>query len=261
MTAGYVHTKRKGNVAYLTFFHPAHNSLPAILLGHLEQSIVSLGDDPEIRVIVLQSEGDRTFCAGASFDELRKIDSEQCGKEFFLGFAGVINAMRKSPCLVICRVQGKAVGGALGLIAASDYVVANKYASVRLSELSIGIGPFVIEPAITRKIGLAAMSELALNPLTFFGSDWCRTKGLYQEVVEVPDSQLHAVVSAKATEWAAYNPEALVALKMALWSDTEHWDDLLDARAKISGQLVNTDFAQRAISEVFVEKKSSGSQK
>jgi methylglutaconyl-CoA hydratase len=233
-------------VATISFYHPAQNSLPAALLADLTNKIEEAGNDPQTRIIVLKSEGDRTFCAGARFDELLQIKDKEAGAEFFSGFARVINACRKSPKIIIARVQGKAVGGGVGLAAAADYCLATEFAAVKLSELSIGIGPFVISPAVTRKIGLAAFSQLTIRASDFQTAQWAKEKGLYNEVY--PDITAMDTALADLTEkLSSYHPDALTGLKEILWEGTADWDELLNHRAAMSGQLVLSAFTQQAL--------------
>lgn len=233
-------------IATVSFYHPAQNSLPAVLLGELAATISRAGNDPQTRVIVLKSEGDRTFCAGASFDELLQIKDKEAGAIFFSGFAKVINACRTSPKIVIARVQGKAVGGGVGLAAGADYCLATEAAAIKLSELAIGIGPFVISPAVTRKIGLPAFSQLTIRATDFQTAQWAKEKGLYNEVyadIAAMDEGLNEL----ATKLASYHSDALTGLKQILWEGTENWDELLHERAAISGELVLSEFTQQAL--------------
>ncbi|MCC3155490.1 enoyl-CoA hydratase/isomerase family protein [Hymenobacter sp. BT770] len=233
-------------VATISFFHPAHNSLPGPLLTELARTIAAVGQDAKTKVIILRSEGDKTFCAGASFDELVAIENETQGLAFFSGFAQVINACRTCPKVIIGRVQGKAIGGGVGVAAATDYCFATAQASVKLSELVVGIGPFVVGPAVERKIGVSAYSQLALDAAEFRSAQWAKEQGLYQEVLDTEEA-LDSAVQAFATKLTAYNPEALTDLKRVIWEGTEHWDKLLVARAAISGRLVLSDFTRQAI--------------
>lgn len=242
----YVTLTIENEVGYIEFFHPDHNAMPSDILIKLENIIISAGKSEAIKVIVLRSGGDRTFCAGASFKELIAINDAESGKQFFLGFANVINAMRKCPKLIIGRIQGKAVGGGVGLAAATDYCLATKYAAIKLSELSIGIGPFVIEPAITRKIGLDGLSQISLECETFFSAQYAKEKGLYMNVFESL-GDLDAAVTEIAERLCNYNPEALVQMKKIFWKQTEHWDALLVERAEISGKLVLSNFTKKAL--------------
>lgn len=246
MSNPYVKLNIETGVGYITFYHPNRNSMPSNILSLLEQTIIDAGKNQAIKVIVLRSGGDRTFCAGASFNEVIDIKNENEGLHFFSGFANVINAMRKCPKLIIGRVQGKAVGGGVGLAAATDYCLATKYASIRLSELSIGIGPFVIEPAVSRKIGRMAMSEMTINAESFFSSDYAKNKGLFAEVFETIEA-LDEAIENLANKLAGYNPEALFNIKKVLWDDTAHWDKLLVERAKISGKLVLSEFTKNTL--------------
>ncbi len=233
-------------VATITFYHPAQNSLPAALLDELTDKIIQAGEDEQTRVILLKSQGDRTFCAGASFDELLQIKDDQAGALFFSGFARVINACRKSPKIIIARLQGKAVGGGVGLAAAADYCLATESAAIKLSELAIGIGPFVISPAVIRKIGLPAFSELTIRASDFQTAQWAKEKGLYNEVY-ANISEMDEALEALAQKLASYHPEALSGLKQILWEGTDDWDELLNERAAISGKLVLSPFTQQAL--------------
>ncbi|MBD2713552.1 enoyl-CoA hydratase/isomerase family protein [Microvirga sp. STR05] len=249
MTTGTVTTQTTSEgIATISFFHPSHNSLPGALLTQLAETITQVGQATDTKVIILKSEGEKTFCAGASFDELIAIEDEAQGLAFFSGFAKVINACRTSPKIIIGRVQGKAIGGGVGVAAATDYCFATAQASVKLSELVVGIGPFVVGPAVERKIGTAAFAQLALDAAEFRSADWARQKGLYAEVVESIEA-LDAAVLAFARKLAAYNPEALTDLKRVIWQGTEHWDKLLTERAGISGRLVLSDFTRQAIQQ------------
>jgi len=243
---GTVQTHREGGVSVITFTHSAQNSLPGYLLRDLAEHIRKAGEDEETQLIVLQSGGDRTFCAGASFTELAAIEDEATGHQFFMGFANVIEAIRMCPKLVIGRVQGKAVGGGVGLASACDYCFASRHASVRLSELAVGIGPFVIGPAVERKIGLSAFSMMALDAGRWQSAEWAREKGLFMEVFESVE-ELDKAISAFTQELLGKNPEALRHLKRIFWEGTAHWPDLLSARAKTSGTLILSDIAQSAI--------------
>ena len=246
MIESYVTLSIKNNVGYLEFFHPNKNSIPSDILTKLKETIEYAGSNDAIHVIVLQSGGDRTFCAGASFNEVIAVNNAEAGKVFFAGFAHVINAMRVCPKLIIGRVQGKAVGGGVGLAAATDYCLATKHASIRLSELSIGIGPFVIEPVVTRKIGLSAMSQMTIDAETFFSAEWAKEKGLYANVFETIEI-LDEAVKELAEKLTTYNPEALKQMKKVFWEGTQHWEALLTQRAEISGTLVLSKFTKNTL--------------
>ena len=247
MENGYikVETLKKGLVE-ITFFHPKHNSLPSNLLKELEQTIIDAGNDSEVQVIILKSGGNRTFCAGASFDELMSINDFPTGKKFFMGFANVINACRKCPKLIIGRVQGKAVGGGVGLASAVDYCLASTYASVKLSELNVGIGPFVVGPAVERKLGISAMSQLTIDANTFRSAKWAKGKGLFCDVYESVE-ELDEAVLKLANYLLSTNPEAQQMLKKVFWENCSHWDELLEQRAEMSGRLVLSDYTKEAL--------------
>ena len=238
----------KNNISFIEFYHPSLNSLPGDILQKLVNLIKNAGDNKDIKVIVLQSGGDRTFCAGASFKELVNISDEDSGKTFFSGFANVINAMRICPKLIIGRIQGKTVGGGVGIIAACDYCLATKYAEIKLSELNIGIGPFVIGPVIERKIGLSSLSQISLNPSKFFTTSWAKDNGLYAEVFE-NISQLDLAVQAFAEELCSFNQEAVNVIKIFFWRGTDHCDTLLEEQAIISGRLVLSSFTKEKLNK------------
>ena len=244
----YVKQHIKDGIGFIEFFHPSHNSLPGHLLTELARTITFAGEDENIKVIVLQSGGDRTFCAGASFEELVDIENEESGKEFFSGFANVINSMRKNPKFIIGRIQGKAVGGGVGLASATDYCMATKFAEIKLSELNVGIGPFVVGPAIQRKIGLSAMSQIAMDANTFYSAEWAMQKGLYTKVFDSV-AELDIAVETFAENLCTYNPKAMVEMKTMFWRGTEDWDMLLMQRAKISGRLVLSEFTKDKLRE------------
>lgn len=242
----YVKQYIKNKVGYIEFFHPSHNSLPSNLLTELARTITNAGEDESIKVIVLKSGGDRTFCAGASFEELVDINNEEMGKAFFSGFANVINAMRKCPKFIVGRIQGKTVGGGVGLASATDYCMATKYASIKLSELNVGIGPFVVGPAVQRKLGLSAMSQIAIDANTFYSADWAQQKGLFTQVYETVE-ELDEAVKTFSENLCNYNPKAMSEMKTMFWRGTEDWDQLLIQRAKISGRLVLSDFTKETL--------------
>ena len=246
MSQGHVLSTYTNHITTITFYHPAQNSLPGYLLAELADKISVAGADSDTILIVLKSEGEKTFCAGASFTELASIEDFPTGKKYFMGFAGVINAIRKCPKIVIGRVHGKAVGGGVGLAAACDYCMASKYASVRLSELAVGIGPFVIGPAVERKVGLSAFSKMALNATEWQTADWAKQKGLFTESFESVQ-QLDAYIEHFTADLIKKSPEALMMLKKVFWEGTDHWDELLEKRAEMSGQLILSDFAKNAI--------------
>jgi len=242
----YVKQHIENQVGYIEFFHPEHNSLPGDLLSKLVQTIVDAGNNDEIKVIVLKSGGDRTFCAGASFKELININDEKTGKIFFSGFANVINTMRKCPKFIIGRIQGKTVGGGVGITSATDYCMATKFAAIKLSELNVGIGPFVVGPAIERKIGLSAMSQIAIDTTSFYPAEWAIKKGLYTHVYDSID-ELDEAIKTFAESLCNYNPEAMKEMKTMFWKGTEDWDTLLTERAKISGRLVLSEFTKETL--------------
>jgi enoyl-CoA hydratase/carnithine racemase len=246
-TTGHVKSEKHGLTISIEFYHPQSNSLPSVLLYELATQIHGAGMDDEIKVVILRSVGEKAFCAGASFTELSKINSSSQGEDFFNGFAHVINSMRKCPKFILARIQGKCVGGGVGIAAAADYAIALTGADIKLSELEIGIGPFVVGPAVERKIGLSAFSQLAIDASSWRTAEWAKTRGLYSEVhanIQDLDESLERLVNRLSHS----SLQAIREIKKILWHDTSHWDQLLAERAKISGSLVITPMAQKAIS-------------
>jgi methylglutaconyl-CoA hydratase len=250
--AGYVKTHLFNGIATIEFFHPAHNSLPSNLLTQLTFAIKLAGNDPSVSVIILKSGGERTFCAGASFDELAAATDFETAKRFFSGFANVINAMRECPKFIIVRAHGRAIGGGVGICAAADYCVASQYATIKLSELAIGFGPFVIGPAVERRMGISAFSELAINATEWRTAYWAKEKGLFNDVFETVE-QLDAYMIHLTEKLAASSPEAMRELKRVFWQNTEGWPALLAERAAISGRLALSDFTKKAIAAFKVK--------
>lgn len=246
MENGSVVSNISQGIATITFGHPQSNSLPGVILNNLAEEIKTVGANAEVRVIILRTLGEKTFCAGASFDELVAIKDYESGLEFFSGFAKVINACRTAKQLIIGRVQGKAVGGGVGIAAAVDYCFATTQADIKLSELAVGIGPFVVGPAVARKIGVSGMSELAINATAWRSAEWAKNKGLYAEVFE-DIAAMDEAVNSLAIRLAQSNPEAMFELKRIFWQGTEDWDQLLTERAGISGRLVLSEFTRNAI--------------
>jgi methylglutaconyl-CoA hydratase len=246
MTKPYVKKDIKNKIATIEFFHPAHNSLPSDILAELASTITEAGKDDEVLVLILKSGGNRTFCAGASFKELISINDEVSGETFFSGFANVINAMRKCPKFIIGRVQGKTVGGGVGLASAMDYCMATQHSAIKLSELNLGIGPFVIGPAVERKLGVSGMSQIAIDANSFYSAEWANQKGLFAKVFDTTE-ELDLAVEEFAKNVCEYNPEAVKQMKQMFWRGTEDWDELLLERAKISGKLVLSSFTKEKL--------------
>jgi methylglutaconyl-CoA hydratase len=245
---GILITTIENKIATLEFGHSASNSFPSDLLNRLTNEIKNLSKNTDVSVIVLKSSGSGAFCAGASFDELLAVSNLDEATKFFSGFANVLNAMRSCSKIIIGRIHGKAVGGGVGIAAACDYALATDESSVKLSELAIGIGPFVIEPAVSRKIGKSATTEMTLET-EWKSAAWANQKGLYAKVFE-SISELDLAITAFANKLATYNPEALIEMKKVLWEGTENWATLLYERAEISGKLVLSDFSREALNQL-----------
>jgi methylglutaconyl-CoA hydratase len=241
-------TTIENKIATVEFGHPASNSFPRELLDRVTNALNSLSNNPDVSVIIMRSEGVGAFCAGASFDELLAVSNLEEGTKFFSGFAHLINAMRNCKKLIIGRVHGKAVGGGVGIASACDYVFATNNASIKLSELAIGIGPFVIEPSVSRKIGKTALAEMTLAAHEWKSADWAKEKGLYADTFENTDN-LDAALENFSSKLASYNPEALIEMKKVLWEGTDHWETLLLERAAITGKLVLSEYSKKALTQ------------
>jgi methylglutaconyl-CoA hydratase len=250
---GYVKVEREHGIATIEFFHPQSNSLPGKILDALAKDIHSEGLNTATKVIILRSAGEKIFCAGASFDELAAISTEKEGLHFFSGFANVLNAMRKAPQFIIARIHGKCIGGGVGLAATADYAIAVEGSDIKLSELAVGIGPFVVGPAVERKLGLSAFSQLTIDSSMWRSADWARRKGLYAElhadIAGVDDS-----ITRLSTTLSHSNPQAMHEIKKILWKGTEHWDHLLHERAGMSGRLILSEYSKQFIKK-FKEKQ------
>ncbi|TBR18460.1 MAG: enoyl-CoA hydratase/isomerase family protein [Chitinophagaceae bacterium] len=243
---GFVKSETHKGISTIEFFHPQSNSLPSIILQELAAAIQHAGEDPNTIVIILRSEGDKVFCSGASFEELAAIKNEKEGLKFFSGFAQVINAMRLCPKFIIGRIQGKCVGGGVGLAASVDYAIATDAAEIKLSELAVGIGPFVVGPAVERKIGLSCFSQLSMDATHWRSADWARRKGLFAEVHANTEGMDDSIIRLSQLLESS-SPEAMKEMKKTFWSGTDNWDRLLTERAKISGRLVLSEFTKKAI--------------
>lgn len=246
MQDSYVKNSTQNGIATIEFYTPHHNSLPGPILAELAKTITRLGEDEKIKVIILKSGGDRTFCAGANFQELIAIENKEQGENFFIGFANVINAIRTCPKFIIGRIQGKAVGGGVGIASAVDYCLATKYAAIKLSELNLGIGPFTVGPAVQRKIGLSAFSQMSINCTGFYEAQWAREKGMYADVFETVE-ELDKAVQELAEELITFNSEAMKEMKKMYWEGTENWDALLRERALITGRLVLSEYTKEKL--------------
>jgi len=245
---GYVQVETHKGITTIEFFHPQSNSLPHRILEALANEIHDAGFDHETKVIILRSQGEKAFCAGASFDELSNIQNQKQGFGFFSGFANVINAMRKCPKFIIGRIHSKCVGGGVGLAAAVDYAIAAEGADIKLSELAIGIGPFVVGPAVQRKLGLSSFSQLAIDAAMWRNADWARRKGLYSELHSSLEN-MDESITRLSHQLSHSSPEAMAEMKKIFWQGTDNWDELLSERAEISGKLVLSHFTKEAITK------------
>lgn len=255
MNDGFVKSEIKNKIATITFYHPKSNSLPSGLLKKMTEKFNQLSDDENVNVIILKSEGEKTFCAGASFDELLLIDNYAMGKEFFMGFARLINSMRKCKKIIVGRIHGKVIGGGVGLVSTCDYNLALNTASIRLSELSLGLGPFVVGPPIERKIGKEAFIEMSLD-CQWRSALWAKNHGFYNNIFESID-ELDSNLNSYVLQLSERSPEALLKLKQIFWEGTEHWNELLEKRAENSGRLVLSDFTKKFIREFKINTKKS----
>jgi methylglutaconyl-CoA hydratase len=245
LEAGQLKTKTEHGIATITFSHPKSNSLPGKLLAELAAAVTAAGNDPDARVILLQSEGNGAFCGGASFSELQAISNADEGKRFFMGFVNLILAMIRAPKFVVTRVHGKAVGGGVGIVSASDYAIAADGASLKLSELAVGLGPFIVGLPIQKKVGMGAFAAMAVDA-DWRSAQWGAQHGLYAEVH--PDvASLDVALAARINTLAASNPTAMAQLKRVFWEGTDTWATELESRAEMSGTLVLSEYTSRAV--------------
>lgn len=252
---GYVKVEQANGIATIEFFHPQSNSLPGKLLRTLAETIEKEGLNSETKVMILRSAGEKVFCAGASFDELASLATEEEGFAFFSGFANVINAMRKAPQLIIARIHGKCIGGGVGLAAAADYAIAVEKSDIKLSELAVGIGPFVVGPAVERKMGLSAFSQLTIDASMWRSADWARRKGLFAEL-HSDKTGMDDSINRLAITLSLSNPEAMKELKKIFWKGTDAWDTLLQERAAISGRLILSEYTKSFIAKFKIAKNT-----
>jgi len=257
VTDGYVKVEREHGITTIEFFHPQSNSLPGKLLNTLAKDIHSEGLNPDTKVIILRSAGEKIFCAGASFDELAAISTAEEGYHFFSGFANVINAMRKAPQFIIARIHGKCIGGGVGLAASADYAIAVEGSDIKLSELAVGIGPFVVGPAVERKLGLSAFSQLSIDATMWRSADWARRKGLFAEL-HADIAGMDDSITRLSTTLSHSSPQAMHEIKKVLWKGTENWDELLLERAGISGKLILSDHSKQFIQKFKTPKPPKG---
>ncbi len=232
-------------IASISFTHPKSNSLSTALLKEITNILNKLAGDNNVHVIVLRSDGDKTFCAGASFDEMLEIKDLKTGKEFFMGFALLLNAMRKCHKIIIARIHGKAIGGGVGIAAAADYTLASSEASVKLGELALGVGPFVVGPAVERKIGKTNFITMSVDA-EWHDAFWAKQAGLFSKVF-ANNHDLDEAVSALAKKISSCSLQATSEMKKVFWEGTEDWDDLLDKRAEISSRLVLSEYTKNYI--------------
>lgn len=247
VAGGEVSVRVADGIGTVRFYHPKGNSLPGALLRKLAEAVEEAGRDADVRVIVLRSDGSGPFCAGASFDELVRIENPDDGEVFFSGFASVILAMIRAPKFVLVRVHGKTAGGGIGIAAAGDYTFAVRSASAKLSELAVGIGPFVVGPVIARRVGMGPFMAMSVDA-DWREASWCESHGLYSRVCD-DEAAMDAAIATLARTLAASNPEAMRLMKSVAWQGTEEWPTLLAERARMSGTLVLSEFTRAAIAK------------
>lgn len=251
MDNGFVTQELKNNIAEITFGTPKSNALPGEILEKLAQTIIESGKDENVKAILLKSEGEKAFCAGASFDELLEIEELEKSKIFFGGFAKVLNAMRNCGKLVVVRVQGKTTGGGVGIACAADYCFATKDAAMALTELNLGIGPFVIGPYVERKIGKSAYGAMSIDA-DFRSADWCEKHDVYHSVSE-NIQEMDEKIAAFMNKLSERSAEALALIKKVSWEGSEHFDQLMPERILMSASLILEDSAKKNI-ELIKEK-------
>ena len=244
----FVNAQVLNQISHIEFGTSKSNSLPGEILELLAQTILSEAAKVDVKAIVLKSSGEKAFCAGASFDELLQIDELEISKKFFGGFAKVLNAMRTCGKLVIVRVQGKTTGGGVGIACGADYCFATKDSSLALTELNLGIGPFVIGPYVERKIGKSEFTAMAIDA-DFRSAQWAERNHIYHVVsdsIEEMDEKLTVFLDTLASRSA----DALALLKKVSWEGSEHFEKLMPERIQMSASLILEDSAKENINKI-----------
>lgn len=244
----FVRAELKNSVAEITFGTSKSNSLPGAILEKLAKTILEEGGKKEVKAILLKSEGEKAFCAGASFDELLEIAELETSKKFFGGFAKVLNAMRNCGKIVVVRVQGKTTGGGVGIACGADYCFATKHSALALTELNLGIGPFVIGPYVERKIGKSQFAAMAIDA-DFRSATWAEQHNIYHSVsdsIQEMDEKLDEFLLTLAGRSA----DALALIKKVSWEGTDHFYDLMPARIHMSASLILEDYAKENICKI-----------
>ena len=244
----FVTSQIKNHISEITFGTPKSNSLPSEILEKLAQIILTEGSKPEVKAILLKSEGEKAFCAGASFDELLEINDLETSKKFFGGFAKVLNAMRNCGKIVVVRVQGKTTGGGVGIACAADYCFATENASLALTEINLGIGPFVIGPYVERKIGKSQFTAMAIDA-DFRSANWAEQHNIYHSVSPTI-AEMDAEVAQFLEKLATKSTDALALIKKVSWEGTEHFDKLMPKRILMSASLLLEDSTKANIEKI-----------
>ncbi len=244
----FVTSEIRNSISEITFGTPKSNSLPGEILEKLAQTILIEGKKEEVKAILLKSEGEKVFCAGASFDELLEIDELEASKKFFGGFAKVLNAMRSCGKIVVVRVQGKTTGGGVGIACGADYCFATKNAALALTEINLGIGPFVIGPYVERKIGKSQFSAMAIDA-DFRSAEWAEQHNIYHSVSETI-AEMELKLGIFLDKLSARSDEALALIKKVSWEGTEHFEELMPERIHMSASLILEDSAKENIQKI-----------
>lgn len=244
----FVTSEIKSNIAEITFGTPKSNSLPSEILEKLAQTILDEAAKENVSLILLKSEGEKAFCAGASFDELLDINDLETSKHFFGGFAKVLNAMRTCRKIVVVRVQGKTTGGGVGIACAADYCFATKDAGLALPELNLGIGPFVIGPFVERKIGKSQFTAMSLDT-EFRNANWAKDNHIYHQVFD-SITEMDFEIQKFLEKLSAKSTDALALIKKVSWEGTEHFAELMPERILMSASLLLEDSTKANIEKI-----------
>ena len=204
-----------GVVASVTLNRPeVHNAFNAHLIGELRSTFRRLNEEPpeKLRAVILAGAG-RSFCAGADVAWMRASLglSREENEQDAMVMAEMFDAVDRCPVPVICRVQGAALGGGMGLCAVGDLVIAEAGARFGFTEARLGILPAVISPFVISKIGESHARALFPGGRRFDATRALRI-GLVHEVVEGDDA-LHAAVAAAVKDVLAAGPTAARAAK------------------------------------------------
>jgi len=212
MNESAIHCTVQDGTATLTLQRPqVHNAFDDVLIGELSARLRALGEDPQVRVVVLGGAG-RSFCAGADLAWMRRMAAygEQENRRDARALAELMHTLDTLSKPTVARVHGAAYGGGVGLVACCDIAIAADGARFCTSEARLGLAPAVISPYVVRAIGARAARRYFLTAAPFDASR-AHALGLVHEVVDA--GELDRAVAAVVAELHAGGPAAQTACK------------------------------------------------